>query len=82
SFVLAQREPKGAQVLNGLLRFCETLKLQVVVEGVETGEQLDFLQSSSELIIQGWYFSKSLPGEQIPGFVSQRARSALAASED
>ncbi|MDF2397361.1 PTS sugar transporter subunit IIC/EAL domain-containing protein [Pseudomonas protegens] len=82
SFVLAQREPKGAQVLNGLLRFCETLKLKVVVEGVETREQLDFLQSSSELIIQGWYYSKSLPGEQIPGFVSQRAHGALAAREE
>ncbi|MCE4052589.1 EAL domain-containing protein [Pseudomonas sp. Au-Pse12] len=82
SFVLAQREPKGAQVLNGLLRFCETLKLKVVVEGVETREQLDFLQSSSELIIQGWYYSKSLPGEQIPGFVSQRAREARVVSRD
>ena len=82
SFVLAQREPKGAQVLNGLLRFCETLKLKVVVEGVETREQLDFLQSSAELTIQGWYYSKSLPGEQIPGFVSQRARDAQALKAD
>ncbi|MGC5699081.1 PTS sugar transporter subunit IIC/EAL domain-containing protein [Pseudomonas sp. NFXW11] len=82
SFVLALREPKGAQVLNGLLRFCETLKLKVVVEGVETREQLDFLESSSELTIQGWYYSKALPGEQIPGFVSQLARNALAPSEE
>ena len=78
SFVVAQRELKGAQVLNGLLRFCETLNLDVVVEGVETQEQLDFLQSSSELIIQGWYFSKALPGGQIPPFVRDAANRAQA----
>ncbi len=76
SFVLAQHDPRGALVLSGLLRFCETLGLKVVVEGVETREQLEFLHSSSELVIQGWYYSKSLPGEQIPGFVSQRARAS------
>ncbi|ERO65826.1 hypothetical protein P308_17545 [Pseudomonas piscis] len=82
SFVLAQREPQGAQVLNGLLRFCETLGLKVVVEGVETQEQLEFLQSSLELIIQGWYYSKALPGAQIPGFASQRAQAAQAPGDD
>ncbi|MBT2372283.1 EAL domain-containing protein [Pseudomonas fluorescens] len=73
SFVVAQHDPKGAQVLTGLLRFCEALNLGVVVEGVETAEQLAFLQSGSELIIQGWYFSKALPGDQLQGFVRERA---------
>lgn len=81
SFVLAQHEAKGAQVLNGLLRFCETLDLGVVVEGVETREQLDFLQSSSELIIQGWYFSKALPAAQIPPFVIDTAQRVQAARQ-
>jgi PTS system cellobiose-specific IIC component len=73
SFVVAQHDPKGAQVLTGMLRFCEALNLGVVVEGVETAEQLAFLKSGSELIIQGWYFSKSLPGELLEGFVRERA---------
>ncbi|KTC63585.1 PTS sugar transporter subunit IIC [Pseudomonas fluorescens ABAC62] len=76
SFVVAQLDPKGAQVLTGMLRFCEALNLGVVVEGVETAEQLAFLQTGPELIIQGWYFSKSLPGDQVEGFV--RKREALA----
>ena len=73
SFVLAQRDPKGAQVLTGMLRFCEALNLGVVVEGVETAEQLNFLSTGPELIIQGWYFSKALPGDQVPRFVRERA---------
>ena len=73
SFVVAQQDPKGAQVLTGMLRFCEALNLGVVVEGVETAEQLAFLNTGTELIIQGWYFSKALPGDQLQGFVRERA---------
>ena len=73
SFVLAQCDPKGAQVLTGMLRFCEALNLGVVVEGVETAEQLAFLNTGSELFIQGWYFSKALPGDQLQRFVRERA---------
>ncbi|MGY2288606.1 PTS sugar transporter subunit IIC/EAL domain-containing protein [Pseudomonas sp. SDO528_S397] len=76
SFVVAQCDPKGARVLTGMLRFCEALNLGVVVEGVETAEQLAFLTSGPELIIQGWYFSKALPGDQLPAFVQAQARRA------
>ncbi|WP_248730566.1 EAL domain-containing protein [Pseudomonas sp. MWU13-2517] len=76
SFVVAQSDPKGAQVLTGMLRFCEALSLGVVVEGVETAEQLAFLNTGTELFIQGWYFSKALPGDRVPYFV--REREALA----
>ena len=72
SFVVAQHDPKGAQVLTGMLRFCEALDLGVVVEGVETAEQLAFLSNGPKLFIQGWYFSKALPGDQLPRFVRER----------
>lgn len=73
SFVVAQHDPKGAQVLTGMLRFCEALNLGVVVEGVETAEQLAFLNTGAELFIQGWYFSRALPGDEVPQFVHKRA---------
>ncbi len=73
SFVLAQHDPKGAQVMTGMLRFCEALNLGVVVEGVETAEQLAFLNTGAELFIQGWYFSKALPGDLLEDFVRERA---------
>ena len=61
SFVQAQSSERGALVMSGLLRFCEALNLQIVVEGVETKE-ISALESSAEIIVQGWYFSKALPG--------------------
>ena len=78
SFVVAQRDAHGERLLNGLLRFCEVLELGIVVEGVETREQLDALQSSSELIIQGWYFSPALEGEQLPARVREINQRGLA----
>ncbi|MCJ7959223.1 PTS sugar transporter subunit IIC/EAL domain-containing protein [Pseudomonas sp. N2-5-1-1] len=73
SFVVAQHDPQGARVLTGMLRFCEALNLGVVVEGVETAEQLAFLNTGTELFVQGWYFSKALPGDQLERFVRERA---------
>ena len=55
-----------------MLRFCEALDLGVVVEGVETAEQLAFLSNGPELFIQGWYFSRALPVDQLPRFVLER----------
>ena len=77
SFVVAQRDAHGERLLNGLLRFCEVLELGIVVEGVETREQLDALQSSSELIIQGWYFSPALAGDCLPAFIRARGQRDL-----
>ncbi|WP_258129908.1 PTS sugar transporter subunit IIC/EAL domain-containing protein [Achromobacter anxifer] len=72
SFVSAQDSDRGALVLNGLLRFCEALNLQIVVEGVETDQQLMALESPAEIIVQGWYYSKALSGERLMEFARRR----------
>lgn len=76
SFVVASGHAKGALVLDGLLRFCEALQLNVVAEGVETQAQLQALGFEGELLVQGWYFSRALPGEQLPQFASDCAARA------
>lgn len=72
SFVLAQQDAKGSKVMQGLLRFAEALDLDIVVEGVETEAQLKALTSERELVIQGWYFSKSLSGDAMATYARQR----------
>ena len=37
------------------------MNMQVVTEGVETSEQLEFLTGAGCEIFQGYYFSKPLP---------------------
>ncbi|CAB5705284.1 Cyclic di-GMP phosphodiesterase Gmr [Delftia tsuruhatensis] len=74
SFVVALDSAKGELVMDGLLRFCEALQLGVVVEGVETERQYRMLRYQGELLVQGWYFSRALPGGQLPQFVRDLAR--------
>lgn len=42
----------------------KSIKLQVLQEGVETKEQLDIITSFGGNLIQGYYFSKPIPGEE------------------
>ncbi len=70
SFVVALEHAKGALVMDGLLRFCEALQLGVVVEGVETEAQYRTLHYQGDLLVQGWYFSRAMPGDQIPQFAA------------
>ncbi|MBB1627653.1 PTS sugar transporter subunit IIC [Achromobacter sp. UMC71] len=76
SFVAAQASERGAQVMSGLLRFCEALDLQIIVEGVEEQEQISALESSAEIIVQGWFYSRALPGDRVVEFARQRMAAA------
>ena len=73
SFIVALDTPRGAKVLAGLLRLCEALNLRIIVEGVETVEQLRALTSSAGIVVQGWYYSKALPAEDVAAYVRERA---------
>lgn len=55
---------KGKIVVNHTISMAKDLKLQVVAEGVETKEHVDFLKGSQCDIAQGFYFAKPMPLEQ------------------
>ena len=42
--------------------------MQVVAEGVETKEQLDFLKERTCQYVQGYYFGKPMPADQFIQF--------------
>ncbi|KGY12956.1 diguanylate phosphodiesterase [Vibrio tubiashii] len=71
SFVLALSSNKGVKVFGSILSIAEQLELEVIVEGVETNEQLDHIPSNERIKVQGWYYSKSLPLEK---FITYQAR--------
>lgn len=53
--------PKTKVILRNTIDMAHELGLFVVAEGVETSEQLEFLQSCECDYIQGYYYSKPLP---------------------
>lgn len=71
SFVLSQHTAKGRTVLMGILRLATALGLQIIVEGVETTQQLIALQAADidDIAVQGWYYSKALPAADMPEYV-------------
>ena len=55
---------KGKIVISHTIAMAKDLKLDVVAEGVETKEHVDFLKSSSCDIAQGFFFAKPMPLEE------------------
>ena len=47
-------------IIDVILAVCDKLKLAVVAEGVETKEQIDFLDEKGCKVFQGYYFAKPM----------------------
>lgn len=70
SFVLALDSDKGQKVFRSLFSFAQQLNLSVIVEGVETQDQLDHIPSDFPVAIQGWYYAKSMALDDLVEFVN------------
>jgi diguanylate cyclase (GGDEF)-like protein/PAS domain S-box-containing protein len=58
-------EPNNGAIVRAIIDMAHTLGLKVIAEGVETRQQLDFLLERDCDEIQGYYFSKPLPEDQL-----------------
>lgn len=59
------RDPNDAQLVETIILMARNLGIAVVAEGVENHEQLKLLQEYGCNLIQGYYFSKPLPLEEL-----------------
>ncbi|MFD2177234.1 EAL domain-containing protein [Veronia pacifica] len=67
-FLRQARDKKGSQLYSSMVRTLKTLGFTVVAEGVETEDELLFVQSCQVDIIQGFYFSKALSVSELHDF--------------
>lgn len=57
---------KDSAIIKAIIALGGSLGLEIVIEGIETKEQVDFLNSiCNNPIIQGFYFSKPLPPDEL-----------------
>jgi diguanylate cyclase (GGDEF)-like protein len=72
-----------ASIVQGIVSLAHSLRLKVVAEGVETIEQLKFLQSVGCDQYQGYHFSPPLPATEFAELVSswQKAEDRISVDE-
>ncbi len=56
-------------IADTILALAKNLGMDVVAEGVETAEQLAFLQSRECRYVQGYYYAKPMPAEEFEKFM-------------
>jgi len=56
-------------IAQAIIALGQKLQLNVLAEGVETKEQLEFLMNNGCELIQGHYFCKAMPASEIPAYL-------------
>lgn len=68
----ATSDPNDAEIIRAIVAMAQSLNLNVIAEGVETPEQLAFLERVGCYNYQGYLFSEPLPGPQFENLLLKR----------
>ena len=60
---------RDAVIVSSIIKIGHSLGQEVVAEGVETADVIEFLRKNDCHTVQGYYFSKPLEAYQVPDFV-------------
>lgn len=67
-------DPEDAGITSAIITLAHLLGIEVVAEGVETREQLDFLREQRCNSAQGFFFSQPLPAIEFAHLFRQGPR--------
>ena len=69
-FHTAEDDERAKIVIRNIMRMAAELKMATVAEGVETHEQVAFLETTGCDIIQGYVFSRPMPAAGFAGLLA------------
>lgn len=58
NFVINLKYEKGIKILKGIIDLCRSTGCKIIVEGVETKEELDIIKEMGSDMVQGYYYFK------------------------
>jgi len=64
-------DPDDTAIAQSIIALGHSLDLKVLAEGVETAEQLAFLENAHCDEAQGYYFSRPVPAEEVGRFIAR-----------
>jgi len=71
--------PNETIIVDAIISMGRSLNLQVIAEGVETAEELEFLQTHKCDVAQGYYFSRPVSAEQFAALLTRERIQVLSA---
>jgi diguanylate cyclase (GGDEF)-like protein/PAS domain S-box-containing protein len=72
--------PDDAAIVVSIISLAHNLKRQVIAEGVETREQLDYLERHGCREMQGYYFSKPVPADEFEQLLRRAGHAGMSTS--
>ncbi|WP_369600309.1 EAL domain-containing protein [Hahella sp. SMD15-11] len=66
-------DPEDASMVNAICDLARSFGMQIIVEGVETADQLTFFRHRTDCLIQGYFFARPLPLAEFERFVTNEA---------
>lgn len=65
---------RARRLINSVIGIADSLRLQCIVEGVETPDQLAHLTGQGVELIQGFIFSGPIPAKDVAAFITRHSR--------
>lgn len=65
SMVLGLAKPDGFSFLQQVVRLCTVIQCEILIEGVETQQELELVQKAGIELCQGFVFHRPLPGKVV-----------------
>ncbi|MCU6712779.1 EAL domain-containing protein [Paenibacillus sp. J5C_2022] len=62
--------PSNRAIVSSIISLASQLNVQLIAEGVETEEQLAYLREAGCSIMQGYYFKKPMPRDEVSDWLS------------
>ena len=70
-------DPSDAAIATAVIAMAHSLSLEVIAEGVEKEDQFEWLQKEKCDYIQGYFFSKPIPVEELEAYLADRKAISL-----